>query len=543
MKKQSVTGGFALLWSVLVCAPVLGQWQSVAPGIDYQEFTLPDPNNLFVARLDRSDLNCTIDSYIAQGRLTGGTETVSSMAARHEGAIGYWGQSWGMSYDVVAAINGDFYSGEVPISGQISSGWYAKRFSDFTGGSGFAWQLDRDAFIGECVRHIASKQKVTYTATGQDQNINGVNVPRDNDELVVYTHHYDLTTGTNNAGSEVLVQMSRPTLILPLPAGAVGTVVEIRTGAGSTVIPFDHVVLSAHGTAATKLLANVSLGSEVKISQEITHYEHDCSTPYGWDWTKTYASIGGSFHFLKGGVVQTFTDPGATQRHPRTAVAFNNDYIFFVVVDGRSVQSVGMSMTELGNFCLNYLSAVEGINQDGGGSSTMWVNGQVMNVPSDGTERPVANGLMMVVVQPMDQSPRFAADDELRTVSTVSARVGPGTNYAAAASVPSGTQGVVLSHSLGGVLATGEHWWRCEFGSTVGWVPDNAVLEGDCAGDYTSNGYVEMDDLPEFVFCMQGPDITYAPGAYCLAGDGDGDLDVDLGDFAVFQRCFAVGGK
>ena len=35
----------------------------------------------------------------------------------------------------------------------VQSGWYAKRFDDLGGGSGFAWKLDRSAFIGECVDH------------------------------------------------------------------------------------------------------------------------------------------------------------------------------------------------------------------------------------------------------------------------------------------------------------------------------------------------------------------------------------------------------
>lgn len=540
MRKQWVCGGFVLAWSMWVAEPALSQWQNVAPGIDYQEYTISGPNNLFVARMDRDNLDCTIESLIAQGRLTGGTETVSSMAAKQEDAIGYWGQSWGQRYDVVVAVNGDFYSSGVPVSGQISGGWYAKRFTDFTGGSGFAWQLDRDVFMGECVRHISHKQKVAYPATGQDQNINGINTSRGSNQLILYTHHHGLTTGTDDSGAEVLAQMARPTLILPTPASAAGTVVEIRPSAGATVIPFDHVVLSAHGTAATKLLSNVSVGSEVQISQEITHYEHDCSTPYPWDWTKTYASIGGSYHFLKGGEVQTFSDPGATQRHPRTAVAFDADYIYFVVVDGRSAQSIGMNMTELGNFCLDYLGAVEGINQDGGGSSTMWVNGQVTNVPSDGAERSVANGLMMVVVQPTEQSSRFAADDQVRAASTVSVRVGPGTSYAAADSVSSGTEGVILGHGLGGLLATGAYWWKCEFPAATGWVPENALLEGDCAGDYDGDGWIDPGDLGGLFFCMQGPGYTYVPGHFCLAGDADGDLDVDLPDFATFQRCFEI---
>ena len=236
--------------------------------------------------------------------------------------------------------------------------------------------------------------------------------------------------------------------------------------------------------------------------------------------------------------MQTFEDPGATQRHPRTAVAFNDDYIYFVVVDGRSSQSIGMNMTELGNFCLGYLAAAEGINQDGGGSSTMWLDGEVMNVPSDGPERPVANGLMMVAIQPLEQSTRYEDGDPVGAVAAVDVRVGPGGNYAEMESIPAGTDGVVLDHALGGVRATGTYWWKCDFTGVVGWVPETALLEGDCAGDYDGDGLVNIADLPYFEFCMQGPDNAYSPGSFCLAGDADDDLDLDLVDFAAFQHCF-----
>jgi hypothetical protein len=529
--------GAALLAALLTVAGTYGDWQVVAPGIEYQEFTVSGPNNVYVARMQRTHADCAIDSMVAQGRLTGGTETVSSTASRHEDAIGYWGQTWGKRYDVIVAINGDFYSGGVPTGGQIASGWYAKRFTDFAGGSGFAWQLDRDAFIGECVRHVANKQKVACPATGQERSINGINRTRGTDELILYTHHYDLTTLTDNSGAEVLVRMTRPTLIIPPPNFAVGYVVQVRPNAGSTVIPFDHVVLSGSGSAMTWLLANVTVGAEVRISQEITHYLHDCSTPLAWDWTKTYASVGGSFHFLKNGEIQYSSDPGATTRHPRTAIALNGDYIFFIVVDGRSTQSVGMTMTELGTFCLSYLSATDGINQDGGGSSTMWVNGQVRNVPSDGTERAVANGVMMVNILPMEQSARFAAGVQVRTTGTVGLRVGPGTNYAVISTLSGGVVGTVISHALLGVRATGQYWWHCEFPAGTGWVPESALLEANCAGDYTGNGVIDAGDLSGLAFCMRGPAQTFAPGHFCLRGDSENDGDVDLADVSVMQTC------
>lgn len=524
---------------VLLGVPaVLADWQSIAPGFEYQYFAAAGPNNVFVVRMDRSDPNAMIDSMLAQERVTGGTETVPSMAARHEDAIGYWGQTWGQRYDVVAAINGDFYTAGIPTSGQIAGGWYAKRFGDFTGGSGFAWQLDRDAFIGGCVRHIASKQKVVYPGTGQEQNIAGVNVARGDNQLTLYTHHYDVDTGTDDSGVEVVVRMARPTLVLPSPSYAAGTVIAVYNGAGNTVIPWDAVVLSATGSAATKLLNNAPLGAEVRVSQEITHFEADCSTPRPYDWTKTYAAVGGSMHFLKNGIIQSTSDPGMLARHPRTVIALNDTYVFFMVVDGRSGISVGMDANELGLFCRDTLGATEGLNQDGGGSSTLWVNGQVMNVPSDGSPRAVANGMLMAVVQPRAQSTQFTAGDNVSVSPLATLRIGPGTNFAALATLPPGLIAVIEPHAQAGVRASNTYWWPCTVGGFSGWLSETALVPSGCAGDYSGNGAIDAPDWLSIGFCLLGPDHDYAGNNFCLTGDSDADLDIDLADVATFQACF-----
>lgn len=461
---------------IFAIAAAQAQWTEVVPGIDYQEFNISGPNNVFVARLDRTNESCIIDSCLGQGELISGRETVSGMANRYDGAINYWGQSWGSTNDVIVAINGDFWDtvNLKPVSGQILSGWYARRFTDFSGGSGFSWQLDRDAFIGGCVRHISSRNYVTYTETGQTQNINDINVERGSDELILYTSQYNENTSTDNSGVEVLLEMARPSMILPQPADATGTIVEVRNSQGSTPIPFRHVVLSATGSAATKLAANSTVGQTIEISQEITHYEKDCSTSNPWDWTKSYGSIGGGFVFLKDGTAQSTTN---TDRHPRTAVALNNDYVFFMVVDGRDTGvSIGMTYAEMADFCKNTLGATDGINQDGGGSSAIWVNGEIKNKPSDGSERATYNGLMMISVQTQEQTTTFSDGASVRTTAAGSLRLGPGNNYGILQSISSGETGTVVNDSLNGVLAKGSNWWKCDFAGVVGWM-DEAVLE------------------------------------------------------------------
>lgn len=457
--------------------PALAQWSPVSTGIDYREFTVSGPNRVFVARMQRSEPSVTIDSLIAQGRLSGGRETVSGMVARYDQSTGYWGREWGQRYEAKVAINGNFFdlTTGVPEGGQILSGWYAWRLGDWGGRSGFAWTLNRTAFIGACIHPGPDMNYLTF-ADQTTQAFDDINTARGADDLILYTTHYDARTPAQSSGVEVLVEMERPASILPKPAMAYGTVVAIRPGQGETPLYFDHLVLSAGGTAATTLQAHVQVGDRIGVTQEFGTYQLDCNTPDPVDWTNAYANVGGNFQFLRGGVVQPTSDAGLTVRNPRTAIALDSTYIYFLVVDGRTTVSVGMTMTELGNFCLSELGATDGVNHDGGGSSAIWVDGQIKNSPSDGAERTVANGIMMARVLPRELSPTYLEHDTVATTSGAELRLGPGTHFASLSTVSSGTQGTVLGHSALGVRAKGTHWWRVDFAGQSGWV-DEAALQ------------------------------------------------------------------
>jgi len=484
--RQVRCGAWLALVTCVLCAREATAWTTVGIGIEYQSFTTPDPNNVFVARMDRANTAATLETSVANGTTIGARETVRSQAARYDDAINWWGQSWGQRNDVIVAINGDFFNTTTGLmtGGFVHSGWYAKRFGDWGGYSGFGWNVNRVPFFGGCVYHRPADQIITYPSTGNTQRFQGINAPREADQLILYTPQYDSNTHTDNTGVEVLVEMTRPDLLLTAPNKSIGYVRQIRQNQGSTYIPFDHVVLSAVGSAATTLLNNVSLGAEVWISQKITDYNepdtsgnNGCNTATGLDWQKSYAAIGVNYRFLENGQVRP-PDPahsgyaGLVVRNPRTAVAYNSTYIFFIVCDGRSAASVGMTMTELGNFCVNYLGATDGGNLDGGGSSTMVVNGVVKNVPSDGSERAVSNGIMMVNVMPKQQSTAFVAGQAVTTNANANVRLGPGTNYAVLTTVANGTAGTIVDHALNGVSAKGYSWWKVNLAGTVGWVAE-----------------------------------------------------------------------
>jgi hypothetical protein len=71
-------------------------------------------------------------------------------------------------------------------------------------------------------------------------------------------------------------------------------------------------------------------------------------------------------------------------------------------VDGRQKASAGMSLSELAEE-LQRMGAVEALNLDGGGSSTLVVRGEVKNRPSDGKERPVGDAILVFSVSTREE--------------------------------------------------------------------------------------------------------------------------------------------
>jgi hypothetical protein len=455
-------------------------WQSIAPGLDYRLYALPGPVKAHVARMDRSEPTVTIDTAIALGRLNKGLETVSGMAARYDGTLSAWPDGWGGTNHVMVAINGSGfdYKSAVPLSGLIQSGWYAKRFTDLTGTSGFIWTTDRHAFIGQCITQDPTKQYLTFGTGSQRIEIDGINTRRPNNGLVIFTPQSGTSTGSDSRAYEVQVELSRPGFIIPAPSGVQGTVIGLQPEGGATRIPFNGIVISARGEAARRLKQYAQMGQAVTLTMEVKDLGIDCKGGSGNDWTKAYAGLAGGFEFLADGKIRSSDDLGNNSRLPRTAVCLNDKYVYFVVIDGRDDSlSRGMTTDELGEFCHDRLQATWGINQDGGGSSTMWIDGKVVNTPSDGHERGVANALMMVTVQPAQRSFDFVPGRLALIARRTDLRLGPGTEYGVRAVLQPGAVGRINPdpNQLNGVMGDEIYWWHMAFGTTSGWVDEGSL--------------------------------------------------------------------
>mgnify|MGYP000871566856 FL=1 len=160
-----------------------------------------------------------------------------------------------------------------------------------------------------------------------------------------------------------------------------GVVVANRTTLSPPRVALKGKVLIGRGVGADALTPLVK-GLKVRVRARL-------SIP-------VQMALSGGVALLKAGEVVPTDDQA---RHPRTAIGIDRDnqIVHLVVVDGRSESSSGYTLVQLATL-MKELGDDTAMNMDGGGSSEMVAlsaNGVlgVRNVPSDGHERLVANGL------------------------------------------------------------------------------------------------------------------------------------------------------
>jgi hypothetical protein len=542
-------------------------WQVLAEGVGYRVFSevpgTADP--VHVARLQRrSNPELTIDTLKGGGVLQPWVlEGLDGQVARYDDALNYWGDLgsggdpyWGKRNRVLVAINGSLFDTSttrdkddviltqegLPNQGMVMSGWYIDRFQDFQNRSGFVWAMDQRVFFGGCVEHPPSDQAVQLDMLNPDSQvkITGINIPRDADRgLFLYTPHHGATTGQepkpNSLSVEVVVRMYSPLLITPeneenlINGGrARGEIVEVRRNQPPAPMEFDQVVLSAYGFNAEKLLS-LTQGREgltVAFSQSIEDSPaENCSAHSGKRWSEAYAALGVDASMVENGEALI---PRADGISPRTTIAFNNEYIYFVVAEGRPVVTAagepartGISLWDLANFLVDRLEAEWAYNLDGGGSATMYIDGQIVTRPGDSLpmvcsqgyyplvsrapggqaypapeeagrplantdlvyghtsrdgicQRPLINAIAMIAVEPMIKNTRLHSGQPVVAQRRTALRQGPGTNFLPLDHLPTGSLATIgePGSELNGIYASGTYWWYVVLDAQRGWVDE-----------------------------------------------------------------------
>jgi hypothetical protein len=212
----------------------------------------------------------------------------------------------------------------------------------------------------------------------------------DSDELIVFTEAFGAATVVG-AGAEVVVNR-------------MGRIVEVRDARGGAIPP-DGMVLSATGAEAAALTEAAEVGDRVRVTTAIS--EGSRVVPVADD----VGVVNGGPRLVAGGRDQItafaegfvwLDDPAffyrfGLFRNPRTIAGVTRDgKLLLVAIDGRNFEfSAGASFEEEAGV-MRALGAVEAVNLDGGGSTTVVVDGELVNRPSDPTgERPIGDALLL----------------------------------------------------------------------------------------------------------------------------------------------------
>ena len=223
------------------------------------------------------------------------------------------------------------------------------------------------------------------TPGGIRYEITGVNQGRGKTATVLYSPVWGEATGASNDGIEITVVNS--------------AVKDIRVG--NSNIPQDGYVLSVSGPAAQFVADNIKVGDKIDTHIKII--------PYNTSPKTIQHMVSGGPRLVKNGIAyitkyeEKFKSDIAKGRAARTAVGITKDNkVLLVAVDGLArnksarsdKESIGMTLEELADLMIN-LGAVEGMNLDGGSSTTMWIDGKVVNRTVSGSQQRVSNALVV----------------------------------------------------------------------------------------------------------------------------------------------------
>jgi len=278
----------------------------------------------------------------------------------------------------VAAINGDYYRDEGLYAGD-PKGLQIMRGEMVSGPC--AWTCFWiDPAGNPQMTNVVSRFEVLWP-TGERMPF-GLNEERTRNTAVLYTAIVGSSTHTSK-GKDLILERHGTDSWLPLRAGQayLARVKEAREN-GDAPLTSDTMVLSI-GPEMLSRLPQTQPGVVIQISTDTSPALNGVTT-----------AIGGGPAMVRDG--KAIARNEVNIRNPRAAIGWNRDYLFLVEVDGRQrYLSVGMTTQELSDYMIR-LGCDSAMGLDGGGSATCWVYGQVMNRPSEGFERPMANSLVLV---------------------------------------------------------------------------------------------------------------------------------------------------
>ncbi|HEX7862998.1 MAG TPA: phosphodiester glycosidase family protein [Verrucomicrobiae bacterium] len=337
-------------------------------GLSFKRYTVRDvPWSINVVRIDRSKTNFALTTTMGGGTRQG-LRTITQQLRTIPKNVGR----------PVAAVNGDFYQTE----GDEYSG--DPRGLQIINGELVSSPNDRVSFwIDTNGAPHMQVVKMNFAVTWPKGDQTAFELNEDRGRIpVLFTSAIGRSTKTSN-GLEFVLEKAGDAWLPLRPGEKYQARIRDIVEGGNTKLDKDTLVLSFPRLSGGAAQAKV--GDVISLSTETTPSLKGVQT-----------GIGGGPALVRDGQAQPARVSKANDRHPRSALGWNDKEFLFVTVDGRQPRlSNGMTLGELADF-LAKLNCTEAMNLDGGGSAEVWMEGKVLNSPCYGHERSTANALVLV---------------------------------------------------------------------------------------------------------------------------------------------------
>lgn len=298
---------------------------------------------------------------------------------------------------VIAAFNGDFFKTTSPYTGQpiglqITNGEIIT--SPKTSKSVLSINKNGQAVISDQVKMTTQLQISGVSGSKTLSGINrGRNKETQKDSLFLFTSKFN--TSTKTSGDEVEILLNPKESKLTANKTLTATVEDIYPTKNSR-IPEGKWVLAATGSQADWMIENIDLGSKIELKINFSS---------GLD--QALQAVSGLDLVVKNGSPTENALKDTSGRQPRTMFSTKQGKLYITTFDGRQPgYSDGVTLAEGANY-LAKNGMETAMNLDGGGSTTYAARlpGEqslsILNKPSDGSERKVANSLLIVSTAPV----------------------------------------------------------------------------------------------------------------------------------------------
>ncbi len=349
---------------------------TIPAGLEYiHHRTGNEPWSIHVIRIDRRPHRYDFVSTLSDEHIFG----LKTLPQQVKALGDRYGKAW-------AAVNGDFFIIRPDLYQGDPQGLQICRGQLVSTPKGTSFWIDREG--RPHIEEVISRFRAVF-ADGSDVRFL-LNETRPSDGAVLYTPAIGPSTRTSGGVEYELEPLEKDTVIR---AGATikAKVINVHQEGNRALRP-GSMILSVGSTTDERLRTHA-------VNETVTL---NLDTSPGLDGVQT--AIGGGPVLIREGKLNEWK--GQQPRHPRTAIGFNDDTFVLLVVDGRQKGlSAGMTFGELAEW-MKRLGCVEAMNLDGGGSSTLWLNGKIMNSPSDGQPRRIANGIVVVEKSGNQENPQ-----------------------------------------------------------------------------------------------------------------------------------------